>query len=160
MPDETRTELQDMTDADLVRLCRQGRHEAFDVIALRYLGVMHAVALARLADRDAAEDLVQEVLLRVFLHLDRLKKPDSLGPWITQITRNMARNWLRDGRTRSEALQLVPLDDVESQLADDRQKGAPKTMQEDETQTAIEKAIMALKPDDRELVLLYYAEEM
>ncbi|MFW6287007.1 MAG: RNA polymerase sigma factor, partial [Candidatus Sumerlaeota bacterium] len=93
--------LQDLGDAELVRRCRDGEREAFDVIALRYLGVMHAVAFARLADRDAAEDLVQEVMLRAFMQIDRLQKPASLGPWLTRITRNMALNWLRDGRTRS-----------------------------------------------------------
>ncbi len=152
--------LQDLGDAELVRRCRSGEREAFDVIALRYLGVMHAVALARLADCDAAEDLVQEVMLRAFMQLDRLQKPESLGPWLTRITRNMALNWVRDGRTRSDALSLVPLEDVEHVVADERQKGARTVMQEKETESALEAAIMALEPDDRELVLLYYAEEL
>ncbi len=152
--------LSDRTDAELVGLACENRSDAFDVIAMRYLGVMHAVALARLCEREAAEDLVQEVLIHAYLNLGRLEEPEKVGPWLTSIARNTALNWLKAGRRRSAVLNLVPLDDVGDTLADPEQKGARVEMQEKEARTWLEKAIDSLEPDERELVLLYYSEEL
>jgi RNA polymerase sigma factor (sigma-70 family) len=152
--------LTEQTDAELVGLVSENNPDAFDVIAMRYLGAMYAVALARLCEREAAEDLVQEVLIQAYLNLDTLEAPEKVGPWLTSIARNTALNWLKAGRRRSKVLPLVPLDDVHDSLADPEQKGARVQMQEKETRSWLEKAIKSLEPDERELVLLYYTEEL
>ncbi len=160
MPTPTERPLDQLNDAELIQRTLQGQREAFDNIALRYLGVMHAIALAALFDPDAAHDLVQEALIRAFLNLDQLQEPAKVGPWLAQITRHLARDWQKAGRRRSAIVQLVPLEDMENQLADPRQKGARHKMETQQTRSCLLEAIQNLDPDERELVLLYYTEDL
>ncbi len=155
---DEKTSLNSCTDAELVRRSQKGESEAFDTLALRYLGAMFAVALARLREREAAEEAVQEALLRAYLSISDLKNPQKAGPWLTTIARNMALDWIKRGKRRSDILQLVPLADVEHALVDTAQKGARETMEQEETRSCLDTALNNLHPDEREMVLLHYAE--
>lgn len=42
----------------------------------------------RVKDRALAEDIVQDVLLKVYMKIDQLKSMEKIRPWIYQITRN------------------------------------------------------------------------
>ena len=60
-----------------------------------------------------AEDVFQNVFLRVYERLDSLRSDDAIRPWIGQLTRNCCLDLLRaSGR-------VVPVEEVEEQVADD-----------------------------------------
>ena len=55
------------TDKELVLRARTNDISAFEALVRRYFGMVFSVAYARLKDREAAEDLTQEVFLRAYL---------------------------------------------------------------------------------------------
>src|SRR5919198_5057071 len=83
-------------------------HEDFGAIVGRYRPRMRAVAFAILGDREEAEDVVQEALLRGFLAMATLRRPDRVGAWLAAIAANLARMRLRRRR-----LETIPLDGYE-----------------------------------------------
>lgn len=146
-------------DATLARAAAKGDSTAFDLLIERYFGMVHAIAFARLRDREATEEVAQEVFLRVYLHLDRFDPKRSFSTWLTTIARNLAIDWARRGQRASRLIPTLPLDDIADCLADS-DKGARERMSDDQESRALLEAIDALEDDERELVLLRYVEEL
>jgi RNA polymerase sigma factor (sigma-70 family) len=77
-----------LSDAELVRSCREGDAEAWNELVERYSRYVYAIATRgfRLSDEDA-EDVFQDVFTRVYTRLDTLRDASALRPWIAQLTR-------------------------------------------------------------------------
>ena len=96
-------------DAELIRLARRGDVRAFEQLIGRYFDMVHSIAYVRMRHRQTAEDLAQEVFLRVFLHLGGIRDPGHFSAWVAQVTRNLAFHWQRKERRRSSLVAMVPL---------------------------------------------------
>jgi RNA polymerase sigma-70 factor (ECF subfamily) len=77
-----------VSDAELVRHCREGDAEAWNELVERYSRYVYAIAVRgfRLSDEDA-EDVFQDVFTRIYTRLDSLRDDSALRPWIAQLTR-------------------------------------------------------------------------
>jgi RNA polymerase sigma-70 factor, ECF subfamily len=148
------------SDASLVCAARAGETAAFASLVERHFGLVHFIALARLSDAEAAEDLAQEVFLRAFVSLGSLQRPERFPAWLAQITRNLAVNWLRQNQRRSALVPLVPLESVAETAADAQTKGGRERMEAQEQSDALRRALAGFPPDLREMVLLHFAENL
>jgi len=103
-----------LSDAELVAGCRNGDPEAWDALVERFARYVSAIATQafRLPDQDA-EDVFQNVFLRVFERLDSLRSDDAIRPWVGQLTRNCCLDLLRSSG------RVVPVEEVEEVAADD-----------------------------------------
>jgi RNA polymerase sigma factor (sigma-70 family) len=78
-------------EARLVADFRAGNELAFETIVARHRARLLAFARSILRSRpDAAEDVVQEALIRAHRALLRDDRPVALGPWLAKLTRNCA----------------------------------------------------------------------
>ena len=143
-------------DAHLVRAARGGDREAFGQLIERHFGLVHTIAFARLGEREAAEDLAQEVFLRAFLCLDQLRETERFVSWLAQITRNLAINWIRSRRRSSRLVRMVPLEGMPGHVADTRVQGVVEAMASQDESRALQEAILHLPPDLREVVMLHW----
>jgi RNA polymerase sigma-70 factor, ECF subfamily len=148
------------SDAELVQRAQGGDAAAFEQLIHRHAGLVHSLAWAHLRDRESAEDLAQEVFLRVHLNLQRLTEPSGFARWLSRLTRNLAIDWLRRGTRRSRLVTLVPLDETTGRVPDTAAKGVRETMQAHEQSDALQRAIGRLPTEQREVVLLHFGEEM
>ena len=64
---------------------------------------LRAFILKRVSDEAEADDILQEVFLRVHQHLDRLEDPNRLLSWIFQITRHVIVDHYRSSDRRPES---------------------------------------------------------
>ncbi|MEA2600417.1 MAG: hypothetical protein QOF89_1409 [Acidobacteriota bacterium] len=87
---------------------------AFDDTARAYRRRVYSFARYLLSSREEAEDVTQEVLLRLWRHQDGVEE-ERLGSWLLRVTRNACYDLLR--RRRSEAKQglATSLDDETAQ---------------------------------------------
>jgi RNA polymerase sigma-70 factor (ECF subfamily) len=102
------------SDAELVAGCRAGDPEAWNALVERFSRYVSAIATQafRLPPHDA-EDVFQNVFLRVYERLGSLRSDDAIRPWVGQLTRNCCLDVIRaSGR-------VVPVEEVEEQVADD-----------------------------------------
>ncbi|XEC94181.1 RNA polymerase sigma factor [Paenibacillus tarimensis] len=86
-----------MTDADLIERARGGDRDAFGELVRRHRAKAFDWARNVARDSHLAEDIVQEALLRAFMHLGSLADMDRFLPWLHRIVRNEALMKLRKG---------------------------------------------------------------
>lgn len=89
-----------LEDAALLAGLRQRYPEAQEELVRRYRGRILRRAARHVRSHADAEDLAQEVLIKVYLHVQRFEGDDSLWPWIARITSNAAISLLRSRRLR------------------------------------------------------------
>jgi len=81
-------------DAVLVRACLAGDAVAVRSLIERYQSEVFGLCLRLLHHRHDAEDVTQEVFLRIFRSLHRWDATRPLRPWVIGITINQCRTWL------------------------------------------------------------------
>ena len=117
---------------------------------LRHLMEIYGDGLKRLCcvylrDLGLAEDAVQETFIKAYDHIDELLdgEIDSTKAWLVRIAVNTCKDTLRSSWMRQE-IEALPLSVANSS----------------EERLALTQAIMALPPKLREIVLLYYYQDM
>ncbi|NLP10083.1 RNA polymerase sigma factor [bacterium] len=90
----------DENEIQLIKRAQQGDRAAFSRLVLlhdrRILQTAHAI----LNDLPDSEDVYQETFLRAFRHLPSFRFECRFSTWLTRIAVNLARNRLRNRRTR------------------------------------------------------------
>jgi len=81
-------------DAALVRRCLSGEATACRELVERFQTDVFAVCHRLLAHAHDAEDVTQEVFLRIFRSLKRWDDARPLRPWVLGITINRCRTWM------------------------------------------------------------------
>ena len=85
----------DDPEVRLMLRVRDDDGDAFAELAARYSARVFGFFCRRLGDRQEAEDLTQEVLLRLFRSRHRYQPRARFSTWVFHITQNVARNALR-----------------------------------------------------------------
>lgn len=89
-------ELRELEDTALVNAYLDGETRSFDVLVERYQTRLLNFVYRIVGDRERAEDLVQEVFVRVYRHLGRFDRSKKFSTWIYTIASNLAKNELRN----------------------------------------------------------------
>lgn len=97
------TTLETISETELVRRCIAGQPDAQHQLYRRYVGAMFHTVLRLVANRQDAEDLTQEIFLKVFERLNTFRGESTLGAWIKRIAVNASLNHLRT----ANRLQMV-----------------------------------------------------
>ena len=147
-------------DKLLIQAARLGDPRASEQLIQRYFGMVYSLAYARVRHHEQAEDLAQEVFLRVYLHLDHYDSSISFAAWISRITRNLAIDWWRRGRKKSSLSANVSYDEIAEFVTDDHTDNAADKLAYNETVTLIHQAIHTLPALQREIVMLHYHENL
>ena len=97
-----REQLKGMDDAEVVTAFLEGEERAFQELVERYQTRLLNFIYRTIGDREKAEDLVQEVFIRVYRHLHRFDRSKKFSTWAYTIASNLAKNELRNrSRNRS-----------------------------------------------------------
>jgi len=91
-----REQLRALDDAGVVTSFLEGEERAFAELVERYQTRLLNFIYRTIGDREKAEDLVQEVFIRVYRHLHRFDRSKKFSTWIYTIASNLAKNELRN----------------------------------------------------------------
>ena len=91
-----RDQLRLMDDAGVVTAFLGGEERAFEELVDRYQARLLNFVYRTVGDRERAEDLVQEVFIRVYRHLHRFDRSKKFSTWVYTIASNLAKNELRN----------------------------------------------------------------
>jgi RNA polymerase sigma-70 factor (ECF subfamily) len=91
-----REQLRALDDAAVVTAFLDGEERAFGELVERYQTRLLNFIYRTIGDREKAEDLVQEVFIRVYRHLHRFDRSKKFSTWIYTIASNLAKNELRN----------------------------------------------------------------
>jgi RNA polymerase sigma-70 factor (ECF subfamily) len=84
----------------LVRQAQSGNEEAFRRLVERCHAQVYRWALVRTGDADDADDVAQDVLVRLSTHLDRYDGRSRFTTWLYRVTANVAGGFFRRGAAR------------------------------------------------------------
>jgi RNA polymerase sigma factor (sigma-70 family) len=132
-----------------------GCQQSYGRIVLACQNTVTAIALAITRDVQASEDIAQEAFIKAWQQLSHLQNHASFLPWLRQITRNLARDWLRANRSRPLSGEAA---EIAISMAADPSPNAAEHLQRVEEELAAEEIISALPEESRETLLLYYRE--
>jgi len=91
-----REQLRTLDDSAVVQAFLGGEERAFQELVDRYQTRLLNFVYRTIGDREKAEDLVQEVFIRVYRHLHRFDASKKFSTWIYTIASNLAKNELRN----------------------------------------------------------------
>ncbi len=134
---------------------KEGDMEAFrELIEAHQYRVIGTIS-KMLSDESEAEDLAQQVFIRVWRSAPRYEPTAKFTTWLYTITRNLVFNELRRRKRHATQPMLDPEDDRPAvQVADTTCKSPDATVLDSEMQEAIQKAIDELPETQRMAVIL------
>jgi RNA polymerase sigma-70 factor (ECF subfamily) len=117
--DGTGAGLVELSDADLIGRAAAGDARALEVLYDRYSRVVFSFALKTLRDRQAAEELLQEVFFRVWQQGGAFRESrGSFVSWLLSITHNMAIDEVRRRRRRPQKADSEEPETILAAVAD------------------------------------------
>jgi RNA polymerase sigma-70 factor (ECF subfamily) len=136
-------------DEWIVLRCQAGEPNAFaDLVALMEQPLLY-YATKLTGNAETALDVLQEVWMKAFRAIGRLKDPGALRPWLYRITHGMAVDRIRKHISREKA---------EEAHAAGLQESADPAFAEDDAD-AIHEALNELAPKHQEVLVLYFLED-
>jgi len=84
-----------LTDENLIRQYLDGDSHALDILIERYLKPIYSFVYKNVGDQPQAEDITQEVFVKVWKNIRKFDQKKSFKPWIFQIARNTSIDYLR-----------------------------------------------------------------
>ena len=104
---------EDISDRSLVERFRQGDESAFDLLVERHAGHAYRIAYGVLGSREDAEEVAQDVFVKVHRALAGFRGESEFSTWLYRITMNLAKNKYRWNKSRGEGVKVsidAPLD--------------------------------------------------
>ena len=134
----------------LVLRCQAGDPAAFEELVSLYQSGLRFFLRKMLGEIHGADDLFQEVWLDVFKGIAKLTHPEAFRTWLYQVARHRVCRELRKRRQPLSSLEDI---DVAGTSEGEAEFGA-------EDAEKVQAALSQLKPDQREVLLLRFLEEM
>jgi len=160
--ERTRAPRPGMPDSVLAQHYLAGDQQAFEVLVKRYSAPLFTFIRRFVGEYDAACDILQQVMLQLYLSLPKLRTGEPLKAWLYQVARNRCLDELR----RKRAIHFSELEkeiEEEQSLVDSMQDKSPlpdEVVERRDVQEILLKAIRALPPKFRAVVLLRYAAQL
>ena len=149
-----------MHDAQLVEKVVAGDGEAFRQLVERYQRPVYGLLMRMVRSPALAEDLAQETLIKAYRAIATFDRSRQFSSWLFKIAHNTAIDHLRKNRPPT-----VPLETDDSEWLDPLAVLAAPESQSPEARTrgrdlaeALQDALMELRPDYREAVLLRFQQ--
>ena len=144
-----------MTDKEIIYLYNKGQHEmAFNLIVKNYSEKIYHHIRRFVYSHDDADDLTQEVFIKIWAALPSFRADAQLFTWIYRIATNESLNFLRKQKLRT----ILSLDSSDSILV--KKLESDEHFNGDKIQTALQKAIIKLPEKQRVVFNLRYYDEM
>jgi RNA polymerase sigma-70 factor (ECF subfamily) len=163
-PDGTAESATEVSDAEMMLRVKAGDDSAFDYLVQKYrrpiIGFMYRMA----RNTAAAEDLAQEVFLRVYRSRANYEPSAKFSTWLYRIATNLGVNHARD--TRHERPEnTVQLDEPDSETGTtpdlaDKELNVEEVIVRRERLAAIRQKVEALPERQKLAVLMHKYQEM
>jgi len=144
-----------MGDQDLVLRLQKGDLDALGDLYDQHRLLVFRTALAITGDQEAANDLLQDVFLRLYRFADKIDPLRPLEPWLYRMTANLAYTWIKRRRR-----WLQPLEDFADWLVGPGHNIPAETAEKNDDWEQIQRAVSHLPAPQRVVVVLYYLNDL
>lgn len=146
--------LQSLPDAELMLRVGQGEHEAYEVLYARHARRLGGFFLRMLAyDTAKAEDMVQELFIRVWTHRASYHPSQPFTTWLYAMAYNLCKNDYRHQEVRQGYA-------AECSLREEPIATTDEALERSELRQLLRQAVQTLPEAQRDAFLLHYDEEL
>jgi RNA polymerase sigma-70 factor (ECF subfamily) len=131
-------------DKKIIRECRNGNKQAFEMLIDKYQNIIFNVAYRMVGDRDNAEDITQTTFIKAYNKLDLYNAKYKFFSWLYRIVVNETFNFLKSGRRFNE---------LDSKMISTEKNPEQKYL-DNELGWQVQAALLELDPQYRILILL------
>ncbi|MGE4284871.1 MAG: sigma-70 family RNA polymerase sigma factor, partial [Clostridia bacterium] len=85
----------ELTDYEIIQLCLKGDQDAFEGLVNRYKKLIYTIVYRILNDKEEANDIAQEVFIKLFLSLDKYNPEYKFSTWSAKVATNLCLDKLR-----------------------------------------------------------------
>ncbi len=136
-------ELADKNDAQLVANCLAGEVGAWDELHARYRRKVFNIAYQFVGKFDEAEDLSQEIFLKVFRALDRFDAEGNFQQWLIRISKNHS---IDHYRRRRKDRELLLDGSLQLEMTPSKTRSPYRTLELNERAEMFKRALSRLPP--------------
>ena len=141
-------------DAKLIARIHDGDLSAFETLYNKYKREVFQTALGITRDRNAAEEILQDCLVRTYTNIHKLNGTGSIAPWLHRVTVNLSYSW---GSRRRPF--MLPLEEMLDRMTAPSSYSPERHAERREIQEVVEEAIGSLSRKHRAVVVLYYLHD-
>lgn len=102
----------DLSDYDAIKECLGGNNDYFEVLVTRYKNLVYSLILRMINDTEEANDLAQEVFIKIYKNLDKYYPDYKFSTWVIRITTNHVIDY-----RRKQKQETVSSDEMEFDIA-------------------------------------------
>lgn len=129
-----------------------GSDSALTALYNHYFERLYRFIYYRVSHKETAEDLTEEVFVKVFKNLRTLEQPAAFEGWLFQIARNLVIDYYRSKRP------VVPLEEIENTLEYETNIVDLVNLQTE--QTIFIKLLKELSPEQQQVIKLKFLEDI
>jgi RNA polymerase sigma-70 factor (ECF subfamily) len=144
--------MENVKDLSYVQRVKAGDVQAFTMIVSKYGEMVFTVVRKIVENREDAEDITQEVFIKIFKSLDRFREESNFSTWLYRIAYNTAISELRKRKLFCAQTEDSLLLDNNSYTDENEEETEIKLQY-------LEKALKNLPPDESFLITLHYMDE-
>ena len=93
---------------DTVKQCQDGNTEAMEKVYTAYKSPLLSLTLRYTGDISLAEDLLQDIFIKIFTSIKKLRTPEAFNSWLYRIAVNTCISFARKkGQTKEDSLKEI-----------------------------------------------------
>ncbi|RLD73162.1 MAG: RNA polymerase [Bacteroidetes bacterium] len=140
----------------LIQRTLNGDVQSFEEIVKRYNMMVYTLAYRILKNREEAEELAQDVFIKIYSSLKSFNMKSKLSTWIYRITYNTSINKFKSQKRRIVTTEIDRYAEFNAAVIPD----VHSNVAEIEKQKIVNDSILKLPETDRIIITLYYYEEL
>lgn len=148
------------SDNHLIARTLAGETEAFSILVRRWERPIYSLTLRMLGRDEDARDASQEAFLAAFRNLSKFRGYAKFSSWIYRIALNACHTRLRNGNGISYSLDQEDENGRRFDVADTKLESLPDQLQRTEESQLVRRALQALPPEMRQVIVMKEYEEM
>ena len=149
-----------VNDATLIQRTLEGDQSAFTALVNRYQKWVHTLVWRKIGDFHVAEEITQDVFLKVYNKLRTLKPPEHFPGWLYVITTRHCIAWLRKKRKPTTSLDAMPAPELEELCYAQYEASRGETSAVEHQREVVKRLLQKLPESERTVVTLHYLSEM
>jgi RNA polymerase sigma-70 factor (ECF subfamily) len=130
------------------------KNYGFNLLVRKYQQKIYWHIRKMVIDHDDSDDLVQDVFIKIWHHLDNFREDAQLYTWIYRIATNECLNFLRKKRNK----YFIPIHDLQGEL--NQKLESSEYIDGNEVQLKLQKALLKLPDKQRMVFNMKYFDEM
>jgi RNA polymerase sigma-70 factor (ECF subfamily) len=130
--------------------------DKYDECVRYHFDMVYQIALMRSGDHSLAEDITQEVFIRIYKGLSHFREDSQLSTWIYRITMNVCHTYLKKESQHQLKQTLVEVGDF---LHQTKSHSPEEVLMKKSRQEEVWAAIQSLTPIQADVITLYYLKE-